>query len=48
MEGRLGGRRPPGKIEPVIKKIKAYVNTVQVHWLVEELEGMGIDTVKLK
>ena len=28
-----------------MKKITAYVNTVRVHWLVEELEAMGIEEI---
>ncbi len=28
-----------------MKKITAYVNTLRVHWLVEELEALGINEI---
>ncbi len=28
-----------------MKKVTAYINTVRVHWLVEELQKIGIDEI---
>jgi len=28
-----------------MKKVTAYVNTVRIHWLVEELQKIGIDEI---
>ncbi len=30
-----------------MKKITAYVNTTRVHWLVEELQAMGIEEIEV-
>lgn len=30
-----------------MKKITAYVNTIRVHWLVEELQYLGIEEIEV-
>ncbi|MEW5842760.1 MAG: hypothetical protein AB1775_05820 [Bacteroidota bacterium] len=30
-----------------MKKITAYVNTTRVHWLVEELQTLGVDEIEV-
>lgn len=30
-----------------MKKITAYVNTIRVHWLVEELQALGIEEIEV-
>lgn len=31
-----------------MKKIKAYVNTTRIHWLVEELQRLGIEEILVR
>lgn len=30
-----------------MKKITAYVNTTRVHWLVEELQSLGVEEIEV-